>query len=177
MLILAHLFEKSKYMFDFLKNIVDKQMFDWYNKDTTNRSSIYKGENIMNTKSNHYSISYKARQKELKLKRKRNRLIKHAIFTTLAILFVSFIFNVCNTEASQEKHDYKYFIPYTVQEGDTLSSIASNNLTSEYTDSSDYINDVIRINKLSSKEIYSGQLLIVPLYSDEILPYVYKDAQ
>ncbi|MDO4622010.1 MAG: LysM peptidoglycan-binding domain-containing protein, partial [Eubacteriales bacterium] len=58
----------------------------------------------------------------------------------------------------------------TVSSGDTLWSIAEENMTEEYAEVDDYINEVVQINHLTSEYLRPGQNLTVPYYSTE-----YKD--
>lgn len=63
---------------------------------------------------------------------------------------------------------YKCYTSYTVQSGDTLSSIASEYITDEYPSSDRYIAEVVSINHLlSASQIDEGQTIILPYYTSD----------
>ncbi|MCR5774295.1 MAG: LysM peptidoglycan-binding domain-containing protein [Lachnospiraceae bacterium] len=63
---------------------------------------------------------------------------------------------------------HKYYTSHTVEEGESLSSIAEKYISDEYTSMDKYISEVVSINRLiSAGEIYPGQALIFPYYSVE----------
>lgn len=83
-------------------------------------------------------------------------------FLILIIFSVTIIFKV---KANNYKSYNKSFISIEIQQGDTLSSIAS-----EYAISSsqyqDYINEIKSINNLKSDRIHAGCYLLIPYYNN-----------
>jgi len=69
---------------------------------------------------------------------------------------------------SSEAMRNKYFTSITVEEGDSLWTIATEYRTKEYSGIDKYINEVKRINNLDNEKIKTGENLIVPYYSDEV---------
>ena len=55
---------------------------------------------------------------------------------------------------------------YTVQQGDTLWSIASKYYSDEYDDMNDYIKEIKYSNRMYSDDIHTGNYIIVPYYAD-----------
>lgn len=67
----------------------------------------------------------------------------------------------------KEYAKYKYYTSYQVQPGDTLTSIAQEHIKDSNVSTSDYIDEVMKNNKLSDDEITSGKKLIIAYYSYE----------
>jgi len=61
-------------------------------------------------------------------------------------------------------HNEKYFKCITIDETDSLWSIAEEYMTEEYPSIEDYIAEVKNINNLSTDKIYSGATLVIPYY-------------
>ncbi len=68
---------------------------------------------------------------------------------------------------AKEYAKYKYYTSYQVQPGDTLTSIAQEHIKNSNVSTSDYIDEVMKNNKLSDDEITSGKKLIIAYYSYE----------
>lgn len=89
-----------------------------------------------------------------------------AIFVLLsAILLTGFSIQA---EERTDNIRNKYFTSITVEENDTLWSIATEYRTEEYNGIDKYIDEIKSINNLNSDTIKTGDTLIVPYYSDEI---------
>ena len=58
----------------------------------------------------------------------------------------------------------KYYKSITVEYGDSLWSIAGDEMTNGWDDTRDYISEVMQINGLRSESIHAGSHLIVPYY-------------
>ena len=104
-----------------------------------------------------------------RLKRKGiNRRASYVIFTAIAIIFIVFALypNKSNAQ-SQDGASYKYFHKIYVESGDTLWSIAQEN-KSDSESTKEYIKEVKTINKLKSDDLYAGQMLVVPYYTEEL---------
>ena len=104
--------------------------------------------------------------------RRQQELRRRVVLSVLA-LFMAFVFalsyNTIISQATEETSDvtYKYFTNYEVSKGDTLWSIAQENIDYEFYDNiSDYVAEVAAINRLQDDTIKVGQNLIVPYFSD-----------
>lgn len=62
---------------------------------------------------------------------------------------------------------YKYYTEVYVHKDDTLWDIANTYMSEEYESVDDYIQEVREINSIYFSDIYYGQRLMVPYYSDE----------
>ena len=56
----------------------------------------------------------------------------------------------------------------TVEEGDTISSIAKSNYDQKYGTMTDYMNEICDMNDLHDDKIQVGQQLVISYYSDEL---------
>lgn len=109
-----------------------------------------------------------------RLKRRRE-LRKH--FLTLVLTFVlvmtcSMMFFTVKTKAqnSDEEILYKYYKSITVNQGDSLWGYAEEYADAGHYDSlRNYIDEVVRMNGLSSEDITTGQHLLLPYYSSEFV--------
>ncbi|MBO5145130.1 MAG: LysM peptidoglycan-binding domain-containing protein [Lachnospiraceae bacterium] len=115
---------------------------------------------------------YAARAFDNRLRRQkqvRRNFIILAVFIVIvtAILFMSF-----STQANDFEHQpsYKYYKSIEVSKGDTLWSIANDNIDSEhYKSTYDYISEVKKMNSLTSDNIVSGSYITIPYYSSEFV--------
>ncbi len=104
------------------------------------------------------------------MKRRSRRI--HTIVTVAAVLFVLLVgifavsVKTASAEASTNKR-FKYYTTITVEDGDTLWSIAETHRTEEYAGITSYIKEVQEINHLTGSEIISGSTLVIPYYSED----------
>ncbi len=95
-----------------------------------------------------------------------------AMAVLLIALFIAFITGSVIVKAggsSVRDGEDKFYTNVTVEEGDTLWSIAENNIDYEhYEDIYDYMNELRRMNNMSSDKIYAGENLIVTYYSSVV---------
>ena len=106
------------------------------------------------------------RQKEIR------RKIFLAVLSVCIMLTCALSYSALVSNASTEVSDisYKYFTSIEVSSGDTLWTIAEEYKDEEFYDSTEeYIDEVIRMNNLSSANITVGQCLIIPYYSTEFV--------
>lgn len=105
-------------------------------------------------------------------RRRRNRQMRCRTFRLFAICVI-LIFAVSigsiivkASDDSNKIRTYKYYTTITVEDNDTLWSLAGRyNNGSE--DTVSYVNNLININNLSSDTIHSGKNLVVYYYSTE----------
>lgn len=108
-----------------------------------------------------------------RLRRRRELRVKiwKAFLSAGIIFFLSFTANVflSNAKADVKNVDYKYYRSILIEAGDSLWSIAEENMGVEYIDSSVYVAEVKNINHLQDDNITAGNYLIIPYYSTEFL--------
>lgn len=95
-------------------------------------------------------------------------LIITVSFIVAGILIGSSITGLADINISEEA-SYKYYTSITVEKGDTLWSIASKYMSSEYDQIEDYITEVRSLNHLYDNGISAGECLTIPYYSPEML--------
>ena len=121
----------------------------------------------MNT---HYATKAMLHRQKRQQQVKRN--IMTLIISALAIISLSILLISFSTEANDMEHQpsYKYFKSVEIAKGDTLWSIAKDNIDYEYYKNTyDYVNEVKRMNSLTSDRIVAGSYIIVPYYSSEFV--------
>lgn len=91
-----------------------------------------------------------------------------ALLIIVLISVFALILGKENTTQAGESIKYnKYFKSIEINSGDTLWSIAKENIPQNSSiDIRDYINEVSQINSLSGGEITSGMNLVVPYYAE-----------
>ena len=148
-----------------------KQLFGNY---VRNPCSEYAFENevphnAMLNEDNYYlrSIS-KRRARQKQVRRNILLLVISVLFIFVSVFFVASI----STQASDKEHmpSYKYFRSIEISSGDTLWSIAEDNMDARYyRHTADYVAEVKRMNSLDTDQIIAGSYLIIPYYSTEFV--------
>jgi len=113
-------------------------------------------------------LNKKRRKAEL---RKRTAQVLFAVcFVCIILLGVNRIISKAGT-TKEEELSFKYYKSISVQEGDTLTSIAKVYADEEhYSSVEKYVQEVMYINHLKNADkICAGDYLIVPYFSDEFL--------
>lgn len=84
----------------------------------------------------------------------------------LIIAFGSMFVSAINTNAkSPDTGSYtKMYKSIKIESGDCLWSIADEYMSVGYTDKTEFIDEVCRINHLNDSEIHSGEYLCIPYY-------------
>lgn len=77
-------------------------------------------------------------------------------------------FSIQAEENSENNTGIKYYTSVSVEDGDSLWSIATEYRTAEYSSIDQYIDEIKSINNLKNDKIKTGETLIVSYYSDEI---------
>lgn len=106
------------------------------------------------------------RQKEMR----KNFLL--VVMTVCLVITFSISMNgfLSNAKDDSIEASYKYYKSITIENGDTLWSIAEEYMDAEHYDSvNDYIKEVKQMNTLANDNITYGQCLIVPYYSNEFV--------
>ena len=107
--------------------------------------------------------------------KKQRQIVKRRITLLGAALIVITVGSiVCGSIFSSAKNpatdipQHKYYKSITIKEGDSLWSIAQEYRTDAYKDIQEYIDEVIKLNGLTSRTIHEGQHLVVAYYHSEI---------
>lgn len=92
---------------------------------------------------------------------------------TLCLIMICAIsyHSIKSSATSGDSMNFKYYTSITVQDGETLWSIADDYIDySQYKNKNAYIAEVMNINQLAdASDIISGQKLTVPYYSSEFV--------
>lgn len=109
-------------------------------------------------------------RREIIAKRKRQQRI-HGIISISALIFsIIIVFSisglVTNARSTNDKQEYKYFMSYEVEQGDSLWSISAKHYDEHYESIEDYMEEICIINSLSKEtHLITGTHLIIPYYS------------
>lgn len=119
-------------------------------------------------------MTVQERKERARIKRRR-QVAKRRMILLLAALFVITVGSiVCGSIFSSAKDpaidipQYKYYKSITIEQGDSLWSIAKEYRTDAYEDIQDYIDELKQLNGLQSEIIHEGQHLVVAYYDTEI---------
>ncbi|MDE7207571.1 MAG: LysM peptidoglycan-binding domain-containing protein [Lachnospiraceae bacterium] len=94
------------------------------------------------------------------------------VLSVMAVVLLSVFVISISTQASDLKHTakYKYYKSIEVSKGDTLWSIAKENMdTDHYKNVQEYVNEIKTMNSIKSDHIMSGSSLIIPYYSSGLV--------
>lgn len=89
------------------------------------------------------------------------------IFMAGVLVFIICAIFTCfaaRVNARRTKDEDKYARFVSVNYGDTLTSIAENNYSSEYESIEKLVDEIKKINHIYGDTIYAGEKLIVPYY-------------
>ena len=116
-----------------------------------------------------YSIkSINRRRRQLEVRRNICVLI---LSIAAAVVLSAFLVSI-STQASELEHgaEYKYYKSIAVTKGDTLWSIAKENMDKDhYKSVSEYVSEIKIMNAMKSDSIVSGSYIIIPYYSSELV--------
>lgn len=115
----------------------------------------------------------RAYKRKLRRQREQRKKIASAILTVclIAICVVSYHSLTSSANTGSEEISFKYYTDVTVKYGESLWNIADKYMDySHYDNKAEYIKEVCSINNLEdASEIRSGQILVVPYYSNEFV--------
>ena len=119
---------------------------------------------------------YESDQRRLRNKRRRQRQVRKnmallivavVLFSVFTIVFGSIF---ANAESQDNERKFKYYTSIEVKYGESLWSIAEAYIDRDFYDSiSDYIDEVMQINRLLDENIRAGQYIIVPYFNEEFI--------
>lgn len=134
-------------------------------RNVSNRQQVSSATRSYRTHGN--SVSGTRRERSFQL----HRILLFLAFTLLIAFLcgISFgsILSKAETTDAKASETFKYYKSVTVQPGDSLWSIAADNMSEEYDSIQDYIDEVCFINSLSNTCIHAGKNLTIPYYSAE----------
>ena len=109
-------------------------------------------------------------RREIIAKRKRQQKIHGIMSISALILSIVIVFSVSglvtNARSTGDAQEYKYFMSYEIEQGDSLWLIASENVDDHYDSIEDYMEEICAINSISSdSKLIAGTHLIIPYYS------------
>ena len=105
------------------------------------------------------------KKKKVSLFRYKKQLI--LISVALIVFLLTLIFAISSVKASDKSTSrVKSFISVRVFCGDTVWSIAEENLSPEYSSVSELVNEIEKTNHLVNGRINSGNYIIVPVFVD-----------
>ena len=124
--------------------------------------------NTLSYNDTYYIHSLKKRlDRQKQVNRARNMLL--ILFTLILIFVISFFIVSFSSQARDMEHQtsYKYYKSIQISNGDTLWSIAQNNMDEHYSTTAQYVDEIKQMNSLSSDRIVAGNYLLIPYYSTE----------
>ncbi len=112
-------------------------------------------------------IKYRAKKRRAKAIAKRRMVL--LLMTVLLITVGTMVFGTCFSLAKDSKTEsaYKYYTSITIQEGDSLWSIAEQYKTEHYESTKAYVDELIILNDLTSETIHAGQHLMVAYFDTQ----------
>ena len=98
----------------------------------------------------------------------RNRKIAVSLII-MAALLLGFIFFSTRVAAESSRDAHTYYTSYEIMPGDTLWTIADKYMTVDSSDKAAFINNIKRLNHISSDNITAGKYLVIQYTSYEEL--------
>lgn len=110
------------------------------------------------------TISRRRRQRQV-----RKNIYMLALSIIPIILLSVFVISISTQASDLEQHTkYKYYKSIEISKGDTLWSIANENIdTDHYKSVQEYVNEIKEMNSMKTDHIISGSCLIIPYYSSD----------
>lgn len=106
--------------------------------------------------------------------RRQRQLRKNMIVGTLTICLVCALAITIGGFFSKAKSDnediyYKYYKSVQIEAGDTLWSLAEENMGGQYKNTKSYVEEVMAMNAMSDDKIVAGEYIVIPYYSTEFV--------
>ncbi len=108
--------------------------------------------------------TYRARSAQRRQIEIMKRWIILSVILFLVVLFVIFLLPKRTAAAKNDPTGTYCIISVEIEGGDSLWSIATEYFTDDFGSLQSYINEIKRMNGLSSETLYAGAYLLVPCY-------------
>lgn len=105
-------------------------------------------------------------QNRLKTIIRSNQLIVLISIFIFVVMILSFSIISMQVNAEKSVSSEKLIKSVKVEKGDSLWSIASENITEDYKDINAYIYEIMKCNSLTTDVIHEGNYIIVPYYKN-----------
>lgn len=111
-------------------------------------------------------------RREIIARRKQQQRMRSIFSLSALVIGIIIVFSVSgfvtNARSTNDIQEYKYFMNYELEYGDSLWSIANQNYDSHYDSVNDYIEEICIINNITpDSKLRAGCSLIIPYYSYE----------
>lgn len=120
-------------------------------------------------------MTYNYNQKIAKRRQRQIEVRRNIVFLTVSmavVILASVLIISFSAQASDKSRpaSYKYYTSIQIEQGDTLWSIANENMDpAHYESAAAYVNEIKIMNSLTSDKIVAGNYLIIPYYSTEYI--------
>lgn len=125
------------------------------------------GGTVMNTKISERRIRNNKIRRQRQLRK--NMLLGTLTICIVCILAITVGGFLSKAKADNEEVYYKYYKSIQIEEGDTLWSLAEENMNGQYKNSNVYIKEVMDMNAMSDDTIVAGEYIVIPYYSVEFV--------
>lgn len=118
-------------------------------------------------KKHYYTNTISQRRRQLQVRKN----ICMLVLSIMAVVLLSVFIISFSTQASDLEHHtkYKYYKSIEISKGDTLWSIANENIDANYYKSvQEYVDEIKEMNSMKSDHIVAGSCLIIPYYSSDL---------
>ena len=112
------------------------------------------------------------RKKTNRARKMRQLRMKFTFLIMTSIFLVVFGASLCSVNAKANSadgaDDYKYYANYCIEPGDTLWSIATENMDySHYDNVKEYAKEIQKINKIHTEHITNGTYIMIPYFDNK----------
>ena len=108
----------------------------------------------------------------MRTNRRTDYIIRTRLFVVLSVVFclvLSFIIFSNKAAAEDSREIYTYYTSYEIQPGDTLWTIADQYMGPDFTDKATFINNIKKLNHMTTDSITAGNHLVIEYSSYEQL--------
>ncbi len=115
-------------------------------------------------------MTVQERKERARIKRQKQVFKQRVALVIISVFIIMIGCVICGsifTSAKNPETDipqYKYYKSITIEQGDSLWSIAEQYCNDEYKDTYEYINEIKQLNGLDADTIHEGQHLVVAYY-------------